>query len=261
LEVSVLADLRKAKVRFGVVRAPYRCSCCGVQGHTRASCPTARAAPSPPPAPSAQVIPLDPLAPRFHRQPNYFAKDAAITREERRSRRAREIRARTVSVRQMTKRELELGRLLYPDQGEQAERPRTRGECKDGARPCPWVSCRYHLYLDVSPDTGSVKLNFPDIEVDELVESCSLDVADHGGETLEAVGAIMNLTRERIRQVEVRALALVEHARETKALRDYVDAGPDGKRRLPLLPPEAGWLDGAELDLVAPEIAAAEDLG
>src|SRR5260370_8348447 len=38
-----------------------------------------------------------------------------VTREQRRSRRKREIRARTISVKRMTKRELEIGRLLYPD--------------------------------------------------------------------------------------------------------------------------------------------------
>ena len=38
-------------------------------------------------------------------------------------------------------------------------------------------------------------------------ETCALDVADRGGTTLEEVGAIMNLTRERIRQVEVKGLA------------------------------------------------------
>src|SRR6185503_11346367 len=38
----------------------------------------------------------------------------AITREQRRSRRKREIRARTISVKRMTKRELEIGRMLYP---------------------------------------------------------------------------------------------------------------------------------------------------
>jgi DNA-directed RNA polymerase sigma subunit (sigma70/sigma32) len=37
-------------------------------------------------------------------------------------------------------------------------------------------------------------------------ETCALDVADRGGITLEEVGAIMNLTRERIRQVETRGL-------------------------------------------------------
>ena len=36
--------------------------------------------------------------------------------------------------------------------------------------------------------------------------TCALDVAERGGITLEEVGEIMNLTRERIRQVEVRGL-------------------------------------------------------
>lgn len=86
------------------------------------------------------------------------------------------------------------------------ERPRTRGDCEQTARPCPWASCSHHLYLDANPETGAIKLNFPHLEVWELAESCSLDVADRGGVTLEQVGAIINLTRERIRQVEVRAL-------------------------------------------------------
>lgn len=45
----------------------------------------------------------------------------------------------------------------------------------------------------------------------------------------------MNLTRERIRQVEVKALAKLEALRDMMALRDYVDEGPIGKRRLPTL--------------------------
>jgi hypothetical protein len=27
------------------------------------------------------------------------------------------------------------------------EQPRTRDECRDGPRPCPWVSCRFHLLV------------------------------------------------------------------------------------------------------------------
>jgi hypothetical protein len=45
----------------------------------------------------------------------------------------------------------------------------------------------------------------------------------------------MNLTRERIRQVEVKALAKLEALKEMMALRDFVDEGPVGKRRLPVL--------------------------
>src|SRR5688572_7665574 len=159
--------------------------------------------------------------------------DTAVTREQRRSRRKRAVRARTISVKRMTKRELEIGRLLYPE--DDYNKPRERSSCAGGARPCPYVSCKHHLYVDVSPRTGAIKLNFPDLEVWEMGDSCALDVADRGGTTLEDVGAIMNLTRERIRQVEVKALAKLEALRDMMALRDFVDEGPVGKRRLPVL--------------------------
>jgi len=84
-------------------------------------------------------------------------------------------------------------------------RPRTRAECVGSARPCPYVSCRHHLYLEVT-EAGSLKLNFPHLEPDELVESCALDVAERGGATLDAVGLLINLTRERVRQIERPAL-------------------------------------------------------
>jgi Sigma-70, region 4 len=89
----------------------------------------------------------------------------------------------------------------------------TRGDCVDGPRPCPWVGCKYSLFLDVTL-AGSLKLNFPADTLDGLVDnlftikhSCALDVAggksgDGDGVTLEDVGAMMNVTRERIRQME-----------------------------------------------------------
>jgi hypothetical protein len=174
--------------------------------------------------------------------------EPAITREQRRSRRKRDVRARTISVKRMTKRELEIGRLLYPET--EYDKPRMRAECAEGPRPCPFVSCKYHLYIDVSARTGAIKLNFPDLEVWDLGESCSLDVADRGGTTLEDVGAIMNLTRERIRQVEVKALAKLEALRDMMHLRDYVDEGPVGKRRLPRL---------SKVDLAGPAYRDDED--
>ncbi len=159
--------------------------------------------------------------------------DENVTREQRRSRRKRDVRARTISVKRMTKRELEMGRLLYPEVD--IEKPKERVECANGVRPCPFVSCKHHLYLDVSARTGAIKLNFPDLEVWDMNETCALDVADRGGTTLEEVGAIMNLTRERIRQVEVKGLAKLQALGDMEALRDYVDEGPVGKRRLPVL--------------------------
>jgi hypothetical protein len=180
------------------------------------------------------------LAPAIHE-----AGEEEITREQRRSRRKRAVRARTISVKRMTKRELEIGRLLYPEID--YWRPETREECVDGPRPCPFVSCKHHLFIDVSPRTGAIKLNFPDLEVWDMGESCALDVADRGGTTLEDVGAIMNLTRERIRQVEVKALAKLEALRDMMALREYVDTGPVGRRRLPRL--TRADLEGMDADV------------
>lgn len=122
-------------------------------------------------------------------------------------------RSRTMSRKEMA-RDLRRRRLMgMVDPEEQAlieeiegQRPRTRAQCAQGPRPCLFISCKHHLYLDVNPATGSVKVNFPDKEVWELDETCALDVADRGGMTLEEVGSIMNLTRERIRQVESRGL-------------------------------------------------------
>jgi hypothetical protein len=113
-------------------------------------------------------------------------------------------RSKTIAPRRLTKEELRQGALL-PVLSDN-DRPQTRAECAGGQRPCPWVSCKHHLYLDVNQETGSIKLNFPDLDIAEMKDTCSLDVADRGGITLEEVGEILNLTRERIRQVEVRGL-------------------------------------------------------
>lgn len=121
----------------------------------------------------------------------------------RRARRSRP-RSKTIAMKRLTREELRIGALLNPPV--EIPRPKNRLQCSAEARPCPWVACKHHLYLDVNPDTGSIKINFPELEPWEMTETCALDVADRGGITLEEVGEIMNLTRERIRQVEVRGL-------------------------------------------------------
>ena len=138
----------------------------------------------------------------------------------RRRRRSR-ARARTISIRRLSKAELNRGRALYPE--EDYWRPASRGECAQMERPCPFVSCKYHLYIDVHPVRGSIKINFPDVEVWEMTDTCALDIADRGGITLEEVGEIMNLTRERVRQVETQGLAKLQGLSEVDLLRDYVD--------------------------------------
>ncbi len=114
-------------------------------------------------------------------------------------------RSKTLASRRLTRDELREANEILGAMSDQ--RPKTRGDCQDAKRPCPWVSCKFHLYLDVNPETGSIKVNFPDLEVWEMAETCALDVADRAGITLEEVGEILNLTRERIRQVEVLGLS------------------------------------------------------
>lgn len=109
-----------------------------------------------------------------------------------------EERARTLSIHTLRYGATKQPPAPYP---EDVDRPYTRGECAGGFRPCPFVSCKYHLYLDVTVN-GGIKLNFPQREVWELRDSCALDVADGGAATLDRVAVTMNVTRERVRQIE-----------------------------------------------------------
>jgi hypothetical protein len=127
-----------------------------------------------------------------------------VSRKIRRRRRRTRPRSKTIAMKRLTREELRVGAMMYPPVD--IPRPTTREECRGEMRPCPWVACKHHLYLDINPETGSIKINFPDLEPWELKHTCALDVAERGGITLEEVGEIMNLTRERIRQVEVRGL-------------------------------------------------------
>jgi len=127
-----------------------------------------------------------------------------VSRKVRRRRRRTRPRSKTIAMKRLTRDELRQGALMYPPVD--IPRPSSRAECREEMRPCPWVACKHHLYLDINPETGSIKINFPDLEPWELKHTCALDVAERGGITLEEVGEIMNLTRERIRQVEVRGL-------------------------------------------------------
>lgn len=116
-----------------------------------------------------------------------------------------------------SKREMEQWRAQYPASiNSEYDRPQTRGQCaplqpgepfrEHSQRPCPFVSCKHHLYLDIVERTGSLILNFPNLEVWNLSESCALDFADRGELTLAEVGHVISLTRERVRQIELRAM-------------------------------------------------------
>ncbi len=98
--------------------------------------------------------------------------------------------------------------------------PKARGECENDLRPCPWIRCRHHLYADISK-TGSLVVRRPDVEVWDMEHTCSLDLAERGGMTLEEVGALFGESRERARQVEARALEKL--ANTNPQLRKLID--------------------------------------
>jgi len=118
------------------------------------------------------------------------------------------------------------------------ERPRTRADCIDRPRPCPWGGCRYHLLVNVTA-AGGVTINPAALRqgdlrslesraapavyeqawldaavdaLDRLSESCALDVAAHGAHELEQVGNLLGCTRERVRQIQDEALAELRQA-------------------------------------------------
>ncbi len=139
-------------------------------------------------------------------------------------------RAKTESIRHISKRELVEGRVhLAVLQDEDVDRPKTRGDCAGVPRPCPYVTCKWNLYLEVDETNGSIKYSFPDREPDAMPAdfSCALDVADEGGATLEDLGRLANVTRERIRQIEVKGLTHLRAKHRSKVLREYSDV-PEG---------------------------------
>jgi len=115
--------------------------------------------------------------------------------------------------------------------------PDGRQDCRGTERPCAIVRCRHNAYLDVSSKTNAIKLNFPDLEPWEVPpeSSCTLDAADAGPRTLEEVAATMNLTRERVRQVEAKALKRLAVSAGPALMRDFADALADADNRAPSL--------------------------
>lgn len=79
--------------------------------------------------------------------------------------------------------------------------PATRGECRGGVRPCPLVSCRYHLLLDIAEDGRLFMTRDVDAEdvesiveaLREMPETCALDVAERGGVSARDVGEILGM--------------------------------------------------------------------
>jgi len=104
------------------------------------------------------------------------------------------------------------------------DRPRTRGECVDGPRPCPWVSCRHSLYLEVNAK-GGLRYVYPEREPEDMPAefSCSLDVADRGGVSRVELADLLRLTPERTRQLVDSSIGKLRGAKGIEALAEDFD--------------------------------------
>jgi transcriptional regulator with XRE-family HTH domain len=124
----------------------------------------------------------------------------------------------TVLHRQMRRR---LPLLDVPDAAPaDIERPRTRGECADVPRPCPWASCRHSLLVDIDAHGHAHEVTLP-----ETSTACALDIADGGESTLEDIAELAGVTRERIRQIEAKAFDVIRGRRSGKVLAELADDG------------------------------------
>lgn len=125
-------------------------------------------------------------------------------------------------------------------------RPRTRGDCLEEARPCPWVGCRHHLLLEAPEHAGPraaslllvaqrqgwrggrpavLKAWTPEAVVrrwiDDAVErlagmrwSCALDRADAGAAPLREVCDLLATSKPALLAVRRKAIEVLAQARK-----------------------------------------------
>ncbi len=100
--------------------------------------------------------------------------------------------------------------------------PASRAECQDGPRPCPYVTCRYHLWRDPGPH-GWVRIR-------RGPESCALDVAERGPTKPEEIARLTGLVLRRVEQIHDETFAKLRRNPEARALLEALLGGPRPRR-------------------------------
>jgi hypothetical protein len=72
---------------------------------------------------------------------------------------------------------------------------------------------------------GTILFRYPGVDVEDLDESCVLDIADRGEHTLADIGSVYRITRERVRQLEYSSLVKMWESRALELYHDQSDAG------------------------------------
>jgi len=111
-------------------------------------------------------------------------------------------------------------------------RPTHRRDCKDGPRPCPWVSCRYHLALDLIQGKWGggyeVRVRNPPENWTDETKTCALDIADEGPMTLKDIARIVGVGRgEYERQIIAAALLKLRADPDAQDLAEVIGLDPD----------------------------------
>ena len=101
--------------------------------------------------------------------------------------------------------------------------PKRLSDCKGHPEPCHWIRCKHHLLWDIYPDIKKkdnreiVKCLF------KMPITCIFDYtnSDH---TLEDVAQVFGITRERVRQIQDKALDRIRQVPGRRdELYDYID--------------------------------------
>jgi hypothetical protein len=82
----------------------------------------------------------------------------------------------------------------------------TGGACRRLPGLCPHTVCRFNLTSERRDNRGAkpAEMHLPVVR-----ESCALEAAELGGMTLEEIASRLSLTPERVRQIQLGALAKV----------------------------------------------------
>ena len=115
-------------------------------------------------------------------------------------------------------------------------RPKNRGDCVKGLRPCPFISCKWHLIWELPGKERCDIFSLSDNAVVDYIlsmgETCVLDVADTREATLEEIGSLFHVTRERVRQIEAKALRKLRHPIRSRKLRNFLDLSYSEEREI-----------------------------
>lgn len=113
------------------------------------------------------------------------------------------------------------------DGGADDARPRTRGDCADQPRPCPYVTCKHHLLTEISSDgrlffNGNADGSSIDAAVDSLEsmpETCALDVADGGGFSAGQVAEYLGVSERWMLKTQAEAITKIRTSPDVVQLR------------------------------------------